>query len=160
MTSAHTPVRSVAIGLRLVTIAIALASVHAWGRRLPPALVATGLWGYAAAQLTYPLAETAAKAAVLTGLLDLPDRGIGSVSAVGGFSFSMAWLVFGVPGMLFVLAVRDRQRRRPVGRASRSLSAYGSVSGWPRSWRTTGEVSARTIRWCDASREGAGVPED
>lgn len=97
--------------LRVVTIVIALASIQRWGARLPQALVVTGLWGCAAAQLVYPLAELAMKVAVLAGVADLPSRGVGDLSGTGWFNLSMAWLVFGVPGLLFVLAARSHRHR-------------------------------------------------
>lgn len=100
--------------LRLVTIAIALASVQNWGRRLPQPMVAAGLWGCAAAQLVYPVTETVVKTAVLTGLLDLPATGIGNLTAMGWFNFVAAWLIFGLPGVLFVITARDHHRRYPT----------------------------------------------
>lgn len=99
--------------LRVVTIAIALASVARWGQRLPASLVATGLWGCAAAQLVYPVAETLAKAAILLGVLEMPLYGISNMTAVGWFNFGAAWLAFGVPGLLFILAARSLKNRRP-----------------------------------------------
>ncbi len=68
-----------ATALRAVMIGIALSSVQRWGRGLPPALVLTGLWGCAAAQLAYPGAEVVAKLALLAGVLDLPATGIGDL---------------------------------------------------------------------------------
>jgi hypothetical protein len=100
--------------LRVVTIAIALSAVQPWGRRVPAPLLTTALWGCAAAQLVYPLAETVVKSLTLAGVLDLPARGIGNMSWVGWFNFSAAWLVFGLPGLLFVLLARDVQRRERV----------------------------------------------
>lgn len=124
-----------ATGLRAVTIVIALASVAAWGERLPAGLVATGLWGCAAAQLVYPVAETLAKAAILLGILELPSHGISNMTAVGWFNFGAAWLVFGVPGLLFILAARSLKNRRPypwhwpaVGLASGAAALFGI--GW------------------------------
>lgn len=106
-----------ATGLRVVTIGIALASIQRWGARVAPALVSTGLWGCAAAQLVYPVAELVAKLAVLAGVLDLPSRGVGNLSGTGWFNLAMAWLIFGVPGGLFLLAARSHRNRvgAPVG---------------------------------------------
>lgn len=100
--------------LRLITIAIALAGVQNWGRRLPQPMVAAGLWGCASAQLLYPVTETVVKAAVVMGLLDLPAAGIGNTTATGWFNFAAAWSVFGLPGVLFVIAARDHHRRYPA----------------------------------------------
>lgn len=93
--------------LRGGTIVVALASVARWGERLPAALVLTGLWGCAAAQLVYPLAELVAKTLVLVGVLDLPPRGVGDLGPTGWFNLAAVWLVFGVPGLLFVAAARS-----------------------------------------------------
>ena len=113
--------------LRVVTILIALASIQQWGSRLPQSLVAMGLWGCAAAQLVYPLAELAVKLAILAGIAELPSRGVGDMSSIGWFNVSMAWLIFGVPGALFVLAARSHRNRgeRPVG----PWPVIGLVSG-------------------------------
>lgn len=100
--------------LRVVTIAVALAAVQRWGRAVPPGLLSTALWGCAAAQLVYPVAETAVKAAILVGLLDLPATGIGNMSAIGWFNFAAAWMVFGIPGVLFAVLAGDHQRARSV----------------------------------------------
>lgn len=117
-----------ATGLRVVTIAIALAAVQPWGRRIPAPLLTTSLWGCAAAQLVYPLAETVVKLAILAGLLDLPARGIGNMSATGWFNFSAAWLVFGLPGVLFVLLAVDHQRRESVSWLWPLAGAGGGVA--------------------------------
>ena len=93
-----------AIGLRLVTVAIALASIQAWGRRLPDWVVLGGLWGAGAVQIAYPLAETVVKVAILTGLMEPVSKGISNMSATGWFNFGMTWLIWGVPGVLFVVA--------------------------------------------------------
>ncbi|WP_134741045.1 hypothetical protein [Nocardioides sp. 503] len=100
--------------LRVLTILVALAAVQRWGRRIPARLLSMALWGCAAAQLVYPAAEAVVKSAVLTGLLDAPDRGLGNMSAVGWFNFAAVWLIFGIPGLLFALAARDHDRRRRV----------------------------------------------
>ncbi|KHL09061.1 UNVERIFIED_CONTAM: hypothetical protein LK11_54740 [Mumia flava] len=121
--------------LRILTIGIALASVQAWGRALPNALVLTGLWGCAAAQIVYPATELVVKVAVLLGLLDLPPTGIGNMSATGWFNFSMAWLVFGVPGLLFVAAARSYVSRR------------GSAGWWPLVGTVAGTVLLFGIGW-------------
>jgi hypothetical protein len=97
--------------LRAGTIVIALASVQDWGRHLSFPLIATGLWGCAAAQLAYPVAELVAKLLILVGVLDLPSRGISDMTSTGWFNLAAAWLVFGVPGALFVAAARSHRNR-------------------------------------------------
>lgn len=124
--------------LRVVTVVVALAAVREWGRRVPPPLLVTGLWGCAAAQLVYPVAETFVKALLLLGVLDLPARGIGNMTATGWFNFGAAWVVFGLPGALFVLLARDVGRRdrvswlwpvAGVGGGVAVLFAIGAVIG-------------------------------
>lgn len=100
--------------LRVATIIIALAAVQPWARRIPAPAVCVGLWGCAAAQLVYPAAEAWTKAMVLMGLLDLPARGLGNMTAVGWFNFAAVWLIFGIPGLLFVVLARDHQRAHAV----------------------------------------------
>lgn len=124
--------------LRVLTIGIALSSVMAWGSHLPTNLVLTGLWGCAAAQLTYPAAELVAKVAVLAGLVDLPSRGVGNMTATGWFNFAAVWLVFGVPGLLFILAAHSWRNRRGgslrwpligIGAGTVALFAIGMLIG-------------------------------
>ena len=103
-----------ALVLRGLSILLALASIQRWGRRLPDWMVLAGLYGAAALQLVYPLAETAVKTLILTGLMDPIDKGISNMSAEGWFNFGAMWLVFGVPGVLFALAARSFGRRHPV----------------------------------------------
>ncbi len=93
-----------AICLRMVTVAMALASVRRWGERVPSWMVLAGLWGAAAVQLMYPVAETAVKALILTGAMAPIDKGISNMSPEGWFNFGAAWAVWGVPGVLFLLA--------------------------------------------------------
>lgn len=105
-----------AIGLRLVTVALALASIQSWGRRLPDWLVLGGLWGAAAVQIVYPVAETVVKAAILAGLMEPLDKGISNMTAEGWFNFGATWLVWGVPGTLFAVAAVIFGRRVPHAR--------------------------------------------
>lgn len=102
--------------LRAGTVVVALASVRGWGRRLPGCLVHVGLWGCASAQLVYPFAESVAKLLVLAGVVTLPPTGIGNLGTDGWFNLAMAWLVFGVPGLLFVLAARSWAARHDSSR--------------------------------------------
>jgi hypothetical protein len=115
-----------AVGLRLLTVAMALAAVRSWGRRIPGPLLLAGLWGAAAVQLAYPIAETAVKALILAGVVDPIDKGISNMSAEGWFNFGATWLVWGVPGVLFTLAALDLGRR--TGARGRWI-ALGVVGG-------------------------------
>ena len=81
---------------------------------MPAPAVSLGLWGCAAAQLVYPVAETVTKAIVLAVCVDLRAPGLGKMSAIGRSNFSMVWLVFGIPGVLFAVLGRDHQRAYAV----------------------------------------------
>lgn len=100
-----------AVGLRMLTIALALASVRPWGRRLPGWLVLGGLWGSAAAQFVYPALELIVKLLILAGVPIALDKGISNMSTTGWFNFAAAWVVFGIPAVLFALASVSYQRR-------------------------------------------------
>ncbi|MEV0589467.1 hypothetical protein [Nonomuraea sp. NPDC050310] len=99
------------VGLRILTIALALASVRPWGRRLPGWLVLGGLWGSAAAQFVYPALELIVKVLILAGVPIALHKGISNMSATGWFNFAAAWVVFGIPAVLFGLAAVSYQRR-------------------------------------------------
>jgi hypothetical protein len=58
-----------AVSLRMLTVAMALASVQPWGARVPSWMLLAGLSGAAAVQLMYPLAETVVTALILTGVM-------------------------------------------------------------------------------------------
>src|SRR3954464_5685275 len=64
-TLAESGVVLLAVAPRLVTVGIALSAVQAWGRSVPAWMVLAGLWGAAATQLVYPLAESVVKALIL-----------------------------------------------------------------------------------------------
>ncbi|MFI6300114.1 hypothetical protein ACIBEJ_51575 [Nonomuraea sp. NPDC050790] len=100
-----------AVGLRLLTVALALASVRPWGRRLPGWLILSGLWGAAAAQFVYPALELVVKLLILAGVPIALGKGISNMSATGWFNFAAAWVVFGIPALLFGLAAVSYQRR-------------------------------------------------
>ncbi|MFD9950217.1 hypothetical protein ACFWYW_56380 [Nonomuraea sp. NPDC059023] len=100
-----------AVGLRILTVMLALASVRPWGGRLPGWLVLGGLWGSAAAQFVYPALELIVKLLILAGVPIALDKGISNMSATGWFNFAAAWVVFGVPAVLFGLAALSYQRR-------------------------------------------------
>ncbi|WP_273652519.1 hypothetical protein [Cellulomonas fimi] len=116
-----------AIGLRLVTVAVALASIQPWGRRLPGWVVLGGLWGAGAVQLAYPLAETVVKLVILAGLREPVDKGISDMSAQGWFNFGATWLIWGVPGVLFVLAAAAFGRQVPHARRWALLSVLAGI---------------------------------
>ena len=116
-----------AIGLRLVTVLMALAAVHRWGRLVPGWLLLAGLWGAAAVQLAYPIAETVVKSLILSGLMDPIDKGISNMSAEGWFNFLAAWLVWGVPGVLFTLAAIDHRQRVATGGGAVAFGVVGGV---------------------------------
>ncbi|MFI6817694.1 hypothetical protein ACIBG7_35235 [Nonomuraea sp. NPDC050328] len=113
------------VGLRILTVALALASVRPWGRRLPGRLVLGGLWGSAAAQFVYPALELIVKLLILAGVPIALDKGISNMSATGWFNFAAVWVVFGVPALLFGLAAVSYQRRS----AASSLFAWLGVLG-------------------------------
>jgi hypothetical protein len=102
------------ICLRLVTIGIALSSVQQWGRRLPAWMILAGLWGTAAVQLSYPIAETVVKALILTGVTRPINKGISNMTPEGWFNFGGVWVAFGFPGVLFLLAALSYRARRAV----------------------------------------------
>lgn len=116
-----------AVGLRLVTVAAALASIQPWGRRLPDWVVLGGLWGAGAVQLAYPLAETVVKLAILGGMIEPIDKGISSMTAEGWFTFGMTWLIWGVPGVLFVLAAVAFGHRVPHARRWALLAVVAGI---------------------------------
>ncbi|MEV6968921.1 hypothetical protein AB0M47_27755 [Hamadaea sp. NPDC051192] len=119
---------SLSIGLRLFSIGIALASVHRWGDRLPGWLVLAGLWGAAAVQLLYPLAETVVKTLILTGVMEPMNKGISNMSADGWFNFGAMWVIWGVPGVLFLLAALAYRVRRPAPWAWVLLGVVGGAA--------------------------------
>ena len=116
-----------AVGLRSLTVVFALAAVQAWGARVPAWVVGTALWGAAAVQLAYPVAETVVKTLVLTGAIDPIDKGISDMSGVGWFNFGAAWLVWGVPGVLFLLAAVEYCRTHPVRARFVALGVVGGA---------------------------------
>ena len=116
-----------AIGLRLLTVAMALAAVQQWGRLVPGRLLLAGLWGAAAVQLAYPVAETVVKGLVLTGLVDPLDKGISNMSVEGWFNFGATWLVWGVPGVLFTLTALTHGRRVGARAGWVALGVLGGI---------------------------------
>ncbi|GAA0585878.1 hypothetical protein HPO96_10760 [Kribbella sandramycini] len=112
--------------LRLGTIAVALVAVLPWGRRIPAPLLSMALWAIAIGQLVYPVAETAVKAAILLGLISPLDKGISNMSMTGWFNFGAAWLIWGVPGVLFTLLALDHRRTH---RLSYLWAPAGALAG-------------------------------
>jgi hypothetical protein len=100
-----------ALVLRMVTVAMALASLQQWGRLVPSWMLFAGLWGAAAVQLVYPLAETVVKALILVGVMDPINKGISNMTAEGWFNFGATWFIWGIPGTLFLLTARSYGRR-------------------------------------------------
>lgn len=99
-----------ALLLRIFTIIIALASIQKWGKHLPSWVVLGGLSGSASAQLIYPIAELTVKLVLLTGLIESSSTGLGNMSLTGWFNLSAVWVIFGIPGILFVLAAKNYKR--------------------------------------------------
>jgi hypothetical protein len=117
-----------AVLLRLITIPMALASVQPWGKRVPSWMVLSGLWGAAAVQLSYPLAETVVKGLILTGVMDPIDKGISNMSSEGWFNFGATWLIWGVPGFLFLVAALSYQARTAVRSGWVLLGVGGGIA--------------------------------
>ena len=116
-----------ALSLRMLTVAMALASVQPWGPRVPSWILLAGLWGAAAVQLMYPVAETVVKALILIGAMDPVDKGISNMSSEGWFNFGATWVVWGIPGILFLLAALSYRSRTPVGGRWVLLGILGGV---------------------------------
>lgn len=116
-----------ASGLRLATVALAIISLKTAKQYVVRCMVYGSLWAVAAAQLIYPLAETVAKLLALAGVLDLPPKGVGDMSAEGWFNFAMAWIIFGIPGLLFGGAALSYGNRNGI--RSRPIAALFVVGG-------------------------------
>ena len=112
--------------LRVITMVIALASIRPWGKRIAPWVVLGGLWGSASAQLIYPVAELAVKLVLLTGLIDHSSKGLGDMSPTGWFNLCAVWVIFGIPGLLFVLAAGSYKNANAL---SRTWSWIGASMG-------------------------------
>lgn len=100
--------------LRMFTILIALASIQNWGEKIDPRVVFSGLWGAASAQLVYPVAELVGKTLMLIGLLEHTGKGLGNMTLTGWFNLGMVWLIFGLPGFLFIAAAVSYKARKKV----------------------------------------------
>ncbi|CAN5264389.1 hypothetical protein BH09BAC4_BH09BAC4_03850 [soil metagenome] len=103
-----------ASGIRFLTIILALASVQPWGERVAPWIILGGLSGAASAQLAYPLAELVVKLIILAGFIDFPAKGVGNLTLTGWFNLTAAWVIFGLPGVLFIQAARNYQARKAL----------------------------------------------
>ncbi len=102
-----------ACALRALTVAMAQAAVRPWGRRVPGWLLLGGLWGAAAIQVCYPVAELVIKLLVVAGLVEQTSLGATHTSAGAWFNLAATLLIWAVPGALMaVSAVRYRRRTR------------------------------------------------
>jgi hypothetical protein len=54
------------------------------------------------------------KGLILTGAMQPIDKGISDMSAEGWFDFAATWTIWGVPGVLFLLAAVSYRARPPV----------------------------------------------
>ncbi|MFC0623159.1 hypothetical protein [Kribbella deserti] len=117
-----------ATGLRVMTIVVALVAVSRWERRVPARILSMALWAMAIGQLAYPLAETLVKAAILLDLIEPLNKGISNMSATGWFNFAAAWLVWGVPGVLFGLLASDHRRRHALSWLWAPLGGLGGMA--------------------------------
>jgi len=100
--------------LRFFTILIALASIQKWGKKLQPWIIFCGLWGAASAQLVYPIAELIGKFLMLLGWIEHSEKGLGNMTLTGWFNLGAVWLIFGIPGFLFIAAAISFKARERV----------------------------------------------
>lgn len=100
--------------LRIGTIAVALSSVQRWGFKLPRTVVSIVLWACGAAQLAYPVAAVLIKSLAVVGAIALPDRGVGDLSLQGWLHLGAALTIFGIPGVLFILAAISHAHRSGI----------------------------------------------
>ena len=107
---------------------MAAATISAVGRRVPSWMLLAGLWGAAAVQIVYPLAETIVKALILLHVMDPIDKGISNMTAEGWFNFAAAWTIWGIPGVLFALAALSYRRRVTVRTRFVLLGLVGGVA--------------------------------
>ena len=103
--------------LRFFTMLIALASIQKWGEKIQPWVVFCGLWGAASAQLVYPIAELIGKFLMLLGLIEHSGKGLGNMTLTGWFNLGAVWLIFGIPGFLFIAAAISYKARNSVSNA-------------------------------------------
>jgi uncharacterized membrane protein len=101
-----------ATALRGLTMLLALASIQKWGGKLPYWVILGGLSGAASAQLIYPLAELVVKLVFLTGLMESTGKGLGNMTLTGWFNLLAAWVIFGIPGALFLEAAKNFRARK------------------------------------------------
>lgn len=122
------PVLLLAVALRTLTVVMALATVRPWGGRVPGWMLLGGVWGAAGAQLIYPIAETVVKLLILTDVMAPIDKGISDMSSTGWFNFAAAWLIWGIPGALFVLIGLSYQRRSRTSLIWTLLGGLGGIA--------------------------------
>lgn len=100
--------------IRFLTIIVALASIQPWGEKIATWVVLGGLSGAASAQLAYPIAELVVKLIILTGLMEYSAKGVGNMTPTGWFNLAAVWFIFGLPGILFVLAAQHYRARKAL----------------------------------------------
>lgn len=54
------------------------------------------------------------KGLILTGVMHPIDKGISNMSAEGWFNFAATWTIWGIPGVLFLLAALSYRARTAV----------------------------------------------
>ncbi len=114
--------------LRLITIVIALAALMSYSNPNPKKtwLIAFALCACGSAQLIYPLAEFVVKLLVLFGIWEATGKGISNMGAEGWFNHGAAWLIFGIPGILFFVIAKNYWQDFRVRRV---YTISGSIMG-------------------------------
>ncbi|WP_057938084.1 hypothetical protein [Algoriphagus resistens] len=90
--------------IRLITLGIVFMALRTYSTPVKrnTKLIALALFACSSGQLVYPLAELFVKLLVLVGLWESTGKGISNMQAEGWFNHGAAWLIFGIPGILFV----------------------------------------------------------
>lgn len=91
--------------IRLITIGIALFALRSYSSSeiKNTGLIAFSLFACCSGQLIYPLAEFFVKILVLFGSWESTGKGISNIGAEGWFNHGAAWLIFGLPGIFFLI---------------------------------------------------------
>lgn len=121
VSEAMTVMNLLVIVLKGLGAATALASVQAWGRRLPRWLLTGFMWGAGGLLLLY--------AALNFGMMIADGQLTATVPLAGGQFIVPAWAYatfFAVPGILFTAAGRDYQRRSRTSRRWAILGLLGA----------------------------------
>ncbi len=89
---------------RLITLGVAFLALRTYltAVKRNTGLIAFALFACSSGQLVYPLAELIVKFLVLVGLWESTGKGISNMKAEGWFNHGAAWLIFGIPGILFL----------------------------------------------------------